>query len=124
MGWRLDGRSHLDFTVEEMERVTATLGVPWHHVDPFRSLTDAHALLSLDRDADAVTLGDLEALVAPFDGDDLPTEFADGIPVDGRPMDPWIVWAAFKFGWPPDVTRRQTLRDLRLLNESIPDDDD
>jgi hypothetical protein len=28
------------------------------------------------------------------------------------------VWAAKQFQWPPDVTRRQSVRDLRLLTES------
>lgn len=30
-----------------------------------------------------------------------------------------IVWAVKQFGWPPDVVKRQSMRDLRLLMDSF-----
>jgi hypothetical protein len=30
-----------------------------------------------------------------------------------------VVWAVKQFQWPPDVVRRQTMRDLLMLSESM-----
>lgn len=53
--------------------------------------------------------------------DDLPDTFEDGRPVGGgRPMDPYVVtFAKPPWCWPPDVTRRQTIRDLHLILTSL-----
>jgi hypothetical protein len=29
-----------------------------------------------------------------------------------------VIWGAKRFGWTPDQVKRQTMRDLRLLNDS------
>jgi hypothetical protein len=50
-------------------------------------------------------------------GDDLPDTFTDGIPTTGgRALDAYLVaFSKPPFCWPPDVIRRQTLRDLNLI---------
>lgn len=55
--------------------------------------------------------------------DDLPTEFADGIPVTGGSHFDFYLVAFSKppWCWPPDVTRRQRLRDLDLLLDAMED---
>lgn len=30
-----------------------------------------------------------------------------------------IVWCATRFGWPPDVVRRQSMRDMRMLAAAL-----
>jgi hypothetical protein len=48
--------------------------------------------------------------------DDLPTEFSDGIPSDGRTADRYVVaFGRPPFCWPPSVTRAQRCRDLDLI---------
>lgn len=53
--------------------------------------------------------------------DDLPDIYEDGRPVSGgRAMDGFItLFARPPWCWPPDVTRRQTIRDLRLILASL-----
>lgn len=51
--------------------------------------------------------------------DTAPTEWDEGMPVDGALADRYIVAFAIRFNWPPDVTRRQSLRDLRMLAEAL-----
>lgn len=54
-----------------------------------------------------------------FEGeDDFPGTWINGMPKRGRSGDALVVWAARQHNWPPDVTRRQTLRDLALVQQS------
>lgn len=128
MGWRLRSRTQLDFTLAEMRTVEDAAGLSWWLLDPCAVLGHARAVLALEmtnREVDALPLGELGQLFQSVDGDDLPNEFEDGMPVDGERLrhDRWVVWAAYSFRWPPDVTERQTERNLQLLAAADPGED-
>lgn len=121
MGWRVGSRTWLDFTLAERAQVEASAGCDWWELDPCRVLAHAVAVLELDRPTFEVlrlTVGDVGELFADCD-DDLPTEYDNRLPVESPRLehDRWVVWGASR-GWPPDVTERQTMRNLRLLADA------
>lgn len=108
-----------------MQQVEAVTGASWWRLDPCNDLGHARAVLGLSlspAEVGAVTVGELDQMFADAE-DDLPSEYDNGIPADGRPHDQWVVWCAYRFRWPPDVTERQTYRNLKMLNEAADDGD-
>lgn len=111
-----------DLTVEQLLGVEKATGKRWPEINPFASARDAFALVTALFGADAMTTAralpaDVGQWVDIVD-DDLPEAFRDCIPtMGGRSFDDYIVAFADPevFGWPPDVTRRQRVRDLDLL---------
>lgn len=60
-------------------------------------------------------------IVIDINGSDLPSMFNDYIPdMGGRTADRFVcLFAGPPWHWPPDVTRRQRIRDLRLLQDAF-----
>lgn len=111
-----------DLTLGQLLDVEMALGKRWPEINPFASARDAFALVVALFGPDALTTArslpaDVGQWVEVVD-DDLPESFRDCIPtLGGRSFDDYIVAFADPegFGWPPDVTRRQRVRDLDLL---------
>ena len=108
--------------VLDLERA---LGKKWGEVNPYASAHDAFALgLAMFPDqAMAVRSqsADVSTWIEQVD-DDLPDSFRDCVPtLGGESFDAYLVIFADPegFGWPPDVTRRQRVRDLDLLNAAF-----
>lgn len=81
-------------------------------------LAVVHGREKAEQQANTMTSSDI--LAAVKNDDDLPRTYRDGMPVSGgRFGDPYVVAFAMRFNWPPDVTRRQSLRDLRMLAEAL-----
>lgn len=68
----------------------------------------------------ALTVRDLDRVSLDF-VNDLPSMFDGYLPdIGGRTADQYVcLFAGPPWGWPPDVTRRQRLRDLRLLADAF-----
>ena len=117
--------SPLDLTIAEAEAIEAELGEPWADIaslgTPRFVAAIATTILARDRPLDEATaevramhMRDL-VIVA----DDLPDYYAEGRPQGGRPLDAYVVaFSREPFCWPPDVVRRQSLRDLLLVSHS------
>lgn len=124
----VDGRSarsdHL--TLGDVLAIEAMTGKPWPKLNPFVSARDAFALASaLFGPAGAVAARhqspDVSTWIEAVE-DDLPDAFRECIPtLGGESFDAYIVAFADPegFGWPPDVTRRQRVRDLALLQAAF-----
>lgn len=111
-----------DLTLGQLLDVELAAGKPWPQINPFASACDAHSIVVVMFGAEVATAArDLPADVSSWVEvveDDLPDTFRDSIPrLGGRSFDDYIVAFANPkgFGWPPDVTRRQRIRDLDLL---------
>lgn len=120
MPWRVavDGRTYRsdDLTVAQAEQLELA-GVRLS--EAHATVRGVHAVVTalVGRDAaDGLLLADVEIVE-----DDLPDQYTDGLPDEGgRWTDRHLViFARPPFCWPPDVVRRQTLRDLRLLSEAL-----
>lgn len=112
-------------TLEQVLAIEEAARKPWPEVNPFASARDAYALAAvLFPDAEPAIRAqpaDVSSWMAMVD-DDLPEAFRDCIPtMGGMSFDAYIVAFADPegFGWPPDVTRRQKVRDLDLLLEAF-----
>lgn len=104
----------LGLTLEQIDQAELDSGVSTLRRGDARSMRRFLSALLGDDIAES-TVAELNAALDP-DGD-LPVTFEDGVPTDGgRASDRWVVVCAKAFGWPPTVTRQQTLRDLHLLN--------
>lgn len=126
---RVNGRSarsdHL--TLGDVLAVEQATGKPWPQLNPFASAKDAFALVvalfgvegaEMARRMPPPLIGGWIEQV----GDDLPEAFRECIPsLGGESFDAYIVAFADPegFGWPPDVTRRQRVRDLDLLQAAF-----
>lgn len=124
VGGRKSRTDHL--TLAQLGALSARTGKRVNEVNPWASAKDALALAtvlmeSAGQAAEAAALLPItvEAWLRPVD-DDLPLSFRDGIPtMGGEEFDDYVSVFAFEpWCWPPDVTRRQRLRDLDLLLES------
>ena len=124
VGGRSRRTDHL--TLGDVLAIEAALGKPWPEVNPYVSARDAFALAAVLFGSECAA----SARAQPFPpaewirevDDDLPTVFRDHIPTHGgESFDSYIVDFAHPdgFGWPPDVTRRQRVRDLDLLRAAF-----
>lgn len=124
VGGRSRRTDHL--TLGDVLAFEAALGKPWPELNPYASAQDAMALVAALFGAD----GAVAARAQPWPptewitkvDDDLPTAFRDCVPtLGGESFDAYLVVFADPegFGWPPDVTRRQRVRDLDLLNAAF-----
>lgn len=111
-----------ELTLGQMLDLEQATGKKWRQINPFTSATDALLLVSaLLGPVVATTARSLPADVGQWIeavDDDLPEEYRDCVPtLGGRSFDNYLVIFADPegFGWPPDVTRRQRVRDLDLL---------
>lgn len=120
VGKRSARTDHL--TLGQVLDIEEALGKRWPDVNPLVSARDAVALVAALFGPEAVTTAramsaDVSTWMRVVD-DDLPEAFRDCIPsMGGQSFDSYIVAFADPegFGWPPDVTRRQKVRDLDLL---------
>lgn len=124
VGKRTARTDHL--TLGDVLAIEAMTGKPWPQVNPFTSARDAFALtLALFGPEGAEAARHQSADVATWMrevDDDLPWAFRECIPSQGgESFDAYIVAFADPegFGWPPDVTRRQRVRDLDLLQAAF-----
>lgn len=120
VGARSARTDHL--TLGDVLAIEAMTGKPWPTINPFASARDAYALaVALFGPAGAEAARHQSADVSTWMEqveDDLPIAFRDCIPSSGgESFDAYLVAFADPegFGWPPDVTRRQRVRDLDLL---------
>jgi hypothetical protein len=117
-----------DLTLEEAQAIESELDVPWMEVASLKSIGYVKAilvaLLSRDRprevaevEAAGATVGEVKSAISP---DELPDYYEDGMPkAGGRSLDSYIVaFGLPPYCWPPTVTRKQTFRDLHLLNDA------
>lgn len=108
-------------TLGDLDRIERTLGRSWNAIARSQSAAEWRQVLALvlgsDEAAGRVALTELlDFITGGFDGD-VPETFVEGMPEEGsRITDQFIVrFGAPPFCWPPDVVRRQTVRDLVLL---------
>lgn len=119
--------SPTDLTLEEAQRIEDELDVPWAQIVTLTSiryvLAIATTLLARDRplevaevEAKALTVSDPKASIPT---DDMPDYYENSMPKGGRSLDSYIcAFGLPPFHWPPDVTRRQTFRDLHMISEA------
>ena len=124
MAGRTARSDHL--TLGQVLDVELATGKKWPDVNPFASARDAFALAvalfgAEGADRARSQSADVAQWIEVVD-DDLPSAFRDCIPtLGGESFDAYIVAFADPegFGWPPDVTRRQRVRDLDLLQAAF-----
>lgn len=124
VGGRTARTDHL--TLAQLASLRQRTGKRVGDINPWESAKDALALAtvlleSAGQTAEAAALLPItvDSWLRPV-GDDLPEMFRDGVPtLGGEEFDDYVAVFAFEpWCWPPDVTRRQRLRDLDLLIES------
>lgn len=117
-----DGRNHVvdDLPLAVIDKVERETGQRWDTL--VKSPRGLAAIASALIGADASTLSPTALRVV---GDDRPVEYVDGLPsAGGWTADRFVVmFGRPPWCWPPDVTRRQTLRDLLVLAESFDEGD-
>lgn len=115
--------SLLDLTLEELDGLEVEHG---HSMTAGLSATELRDVLiacvgkRVPDAEEAVNVMTLAHAVGLLAANDLPESYRDGMPMDGgRTADRYVISCALRFNWPPHVTRRQTLRDLRIIFEAL-----
>lgn len=118
--------SFLDLTLADLDRIEQAVG---SQLDPAKGMTaKAMRAVLVSAMSKSAPVAEAERIVGGMSVSeaaeavataDLPAYYEGGLPVGGRTADVFVVACAKAFQWPPDVTRRQTLRDLRLVLDSL-----